>query len=63
MTTEEAREELEVSEVYLVTTSDPMSLIGEYAGLDERHRLVFVAGPYGPVHVPAQKIVDWERIT
>jgi len=63
MTVTEARAELEERQVYLVTTTDHMSLIGEYAGVDERGRLVFVPGPLAPLHVPPAKVVDFVRLS
>ncbi len=62
MTARELDDELEVDEVYLVTTLDG-SLIGSYAGVDEHRRLVFVPGPLPPLAVPAASITEWERLS
>jgi hypothetical protein len=47
--------------VYLVTTTDQYSVIGEYAGR-EGNRLVFVTGPLAPVSIPRHKIADFTRM-
>lgn len=56
--------DLREGEVYLVTTTDRYSLIGEYAGSERSGRtLVFVPGPLSPIRIPAEKVVEAERLT
>lgn len=62
MTKRDPVAELEESEVYLVETDEPASLIGEYAGVDERGMLTFIARQF-PLYVPPERLVDVVRLS
>lgn len=62
MTKHDPVAELEESEVYLVETDEPASLIGEYAGVDDRGRLTFISRQ-SPLYVPPERVVDALRLS
>jgi len=63
VTTAELVAELQEHHVYMLTVEGQWSLIGEYAGIDDEGQLVFAVGPLSPMHIPAQKIAEWTRLT